>query len=221
MSSKYLLVRCGTRQVIEVFSSSGHEYITVLTACSAAGDILPPFILYKGKNLYQRWLMGGPVGSFYGVSESGWMDSINFLSWFHNQFMSAVRPLTESGPVVLIFDGHYSHVSLELIKLARDNNIHLLCLPPNTTHILQPLDVGLFAVLKKNWRKVLKEYQLQTKGGKACKETFPKLLTNLLVALTLEVVRSGFKGTSIVPLSREHVLSKLPVATDLEPEVVD
>ena len=63
-------------------------------------------------------------------------------------------------PVVWIFDGHYSHISLELIKLARDNNIHLLCLPPNTTHILQPLDVGLFAVLKKHQHKVLKEYQL-------------------------------------------------------------
>ena len=132
--------------------------------------------------------MGGPVGTFYGVSESGCMDSINFLSWFHNQFMSAVRPLTESRPVVLKFDGHYSHVSLELIKLARDNNIHLLCLPHNNTHIMQPLDVGLFAVLKKHWRKILKEYQLQTKGGKECKETFPKLLTSLWVALTPEVV---------------------------------
>ena len=59
------------------------------------------------------------------------------------------------------------------------------------------------------------------KGSKACKETFPKLLTSLWVALTPEVVRSGFRGTGIVPLLREHVLSKLPAATDLEPEVVD
>ena len=117
MSSKSLLVHRGTQQVNEVSSGSDHEYITVLTACSAAGDILLPFVLYKGKNLYQQWIMGGPVGTFYGVSESGWMDSINFLSWFHNQFMSAVHPLTESGPVVLILDGHYSHVSLELLSL--------------------------------------------------------------------------------------------------------
>ena len=165
--------------------------------------------------------MGGPVGTFYGVNESRWMDSINFLSWFHNQFMSAVCPLTESGPVLLIFDGRYSHVSLELFKLLRDNDIHLLCLPHNTTHILQPLDVGLFGVLKKHWHKVLKEYQLQTKGGKTCKETFPKLLTSIWVAFTPEVVRSGFRGTGIVPLSRDHVFSKLPAATDLEPEVVD
>ena len=40
-------------------------------------------------------------------------------------------------------------------------------------------------------------------------------------ALTPEVVRSGFRGTGIVPLSRDHVFSKLPAATDLEPEVVD
>ena len=86
--------------------------------------------------------------------------------------MSAVCPLTESGPVVLIFDGDYSPVSLELIKLARDKNIHLQCLPPNTTHIQQPLDIGLFAVLKKHWHKVLKEYHLQTKVTKHVRKHF-------------------------------------------------
>ena len=59
------------------------------------------------------------------------------------------------------------------------------------------------------------------KGSKACKETFPKLLTSLRVALTPEVVRSGFRGTDIIILSRKHVLSKVPAATDLELEVVD
>ena len=49
------------------------------------------------------------------------------------------------------------------------------------------------------------------KGSKACKEIF---------ALTPEVVRSGFRGTDIIPHSRKHVLS-VPAATDLELEVVD
>ena len=57
--------------------------------------------------------------------------------------------------MALIFDAHYSHVSLELIKLARDN-IHLLSLPSNTTH-MQPSDLDLLAVLKKHWRKILKD----------------------------------------------------------------
>jgi hypothetical protein len=63
VSSKSLLVQRGSKQVNEVSSGSGHEYITVLTAGCASGEILPPFILYKGKNLYQRWTKNGQAGA--------------------------------------------------------------------------------------------------------------------------------------------------------------
>ena len=178
VSSKFLLVRRGSKQVSEVSSGSGREYITVLTAGSASGELLPPFILYKGKNLYQRWTSNGLAGACYGISESGWMDGINFLSWFKNQFIPAVRHLTASGPVFLIFDGHYSHISLDLIKTARASNIQLICLPPNTTHLLQPLDVGLFSVLKKKWRNILKVISMKQKVAKLQRKPFPFLYPN-------------------------------------------
>ena len=56
--------------------------------------------------------------AFYGITESGWMDSSMFLSWFMKLFCPAVAHLTSSGPVFLFFDGHYSHISLELIRKA-------------------------------------------------------------------------------------------------------
>ena len=37
-------------------------------------------------------------------------------------------------------------MTLEVIKMARDNDVHLLCIPAHTTHILQPLDVGVFSL---------------------------------------------------------------------------
>ena len=70
-----------------------NTYITVQCAGSASGERLPPFILYKGTNLYQRWTEGGPAGVLYGVSESGWMDSSNVLSRFKNLFLRAVAHL--------------------------------------------------------------------------------------------------------------------------------
>ena len=213
-SAKTLLVRRGTKQVSEVSNGSDHEYITVHTACCASGEWLPPFILYKGKNLYQRWMTGGLAGARYGISESGWMDTINFLSWFTRHFIPAVKHLTETGPVLLLFDGHYSHISLELIRQARQHNIHLTCLPPNTTHLLQPLDVGVFAVLKKYWRKILKQYRMETRGGKATKETFPGLIAQLWDTFTPGICKAGFRSTGLAPFSREHVLSKLPPIVD-------
>ena len=150
--------------VHEVAGGYGHQYITVHCAGSADGGRLPPFILYKGKNVYQRWMKGGLAAAVYGVSESGWMDSDNFLSWFKKLFLPAVSHLTKEALVLLFLDGHYSHISIELIKLARSNNVEILCLPPNTTHLLQPLDVGVFAPLKSAWRGILKRYQIQCRN---------------------------------------------------------
>jgi len=181
---------------------------SICAGCDS-GEPLPPFILYKGKNMYCRWMVGSPARARYGISESGWMDPANFLSRFLKLFLPAVSHLTKTGPV-LLFDGHYSHISLELIRAARQNNVHLLCLPPNTTHILQPLDVGVFSPLKTSWRKILKLYRLQTKGQKATKETFPSLITQLWESFKPEHCKGGFRGVGLFPLSRPHILAKLP-----------
>ena len=155
----------------EIGGGSGREYITVHCAGSASGERLPPFILYKVKNMYRRWMEGGPAAALYGVSESGWMDVTNFLSWFTKLFVPAVSHLTESSAILLFLDGHHSHISLELIRNARDN-ILLLCLPPNMTHLLQPLDVGVFAPVKSAWKGILKRFKLETRGAQVSKEVF-------------------------------------------------
>ena len=148
MASKTVLARKGSRVVHECGGGTGHEFYTVLGCGSASGQRLAPFILYKGKNVYRRWTVGGPAGAVYGVSDSGWMEAGNFLSWFEKMFTPAVKPLLDSGPVILFVDGHHSHMGVDLIMKAREAGIHILCLPPHTTHILQPLDVGVFGPVK-------------------------------------------------------------------------
>jgi hypothetical protein len=52
--------------------------------------------------------------------------------------------------------GHGSHVSIDVIQLAQDNDIHLLCLPAHTTHTLQPFDVNFSNACTKNiWQLIL------------------------------------------------------------------
>ncbi|KAF2179253.1 CENP-B protein, partial [Zopfia rhizophila CBS 207.26] len=45
---------------------------------------------------------------------------------------------------LLILDGHESHNSLEFTEYCKENKIVTLCIPPHSSHILQPLDVGCF-----------------------------------------------------------------------------
>ncbi|THU84574.1 hypothetical protein K435DRAFT_564347, partial [Dendrothele bispora CBS 962.96] len=54
-------------------------------------------------------------------------------------------------PILLIYDGHVSHTRNNWVDFAYHNDIFLYCLPPHTTHRLQPLDVGCFSPLQNAW----------------------------------------------------------------------
>ena len=97
------------------------------------------------------------------------------------------------------------HMSIELIEKARANDIHLLCLPAHTTHILQPLDVGVFKSFKSHFNKACQKYMKAHQG---------QVITPLLASLVKETVTnsvvplnilSGFKKCGIHPLNPGEV----------------
>ena len=49
---------------------------------NVAGEILPPFVVYKATNLWSTWFVGGPRGARYFSTKSGWFDGIAFEEWF-------------------------------------------------------------------------------------------------------------------------------------------
>ena len=57
--------------------------------------------------------------------------------------------------LLFFFDRNRSHLTYGTVKLAIENEIIIICLPPHTSHALQPLDVGVFKGLKADWRRIL------------------------------------------------------------------
>ena len=51
---------------------------------------------------------------------------------------------TSGKTILLIYDGHKSHETIELHEMVVQHNIELYCLPAHTSHHLQPLDIGVF-----------------------------------------------------------------------------
>ena len=208
VTAKKILAKCGDKNVHETVGGSGRDYITILGVGCADGTRLPPFVVYKGKNLWSRWMQGGPAGCMYSVSDSGWMESANFVQWFEKMFLPATKHVAKKLPVILFFDGHHSHLSIKLIELARAHNVHLFCFPPHCTHILQPLDVAVFGPVKAARRKVLKEHQLETCAASITKEDFPMLLSKLWErSFRPQHLVSGFYRCGLCPVSREAVSS--------------
>ena len=81
-------------------------------------------------------------GAKVTMSETGWSSTSTFKDYLENHFLTNINRGDGRQPVILLLDGHTTHTSTEMMKWARERNIHLFCLPAHTSHILQLLDVG-------------------------------------------------------------------------------
>ena len=130
---------------------ASRENNSTLAACNAAGRALDPLIIFTGKNFQSTWRGKKTLpNTTYGVSQNGWMDTEIFYQWFV-EFTKQV----EERPLLLIYDGHLSHISIKLIEKAIHEDISLMKLPPHVTDKLQPLDVCGFGPLKREWMTLL------------------------------------------------------------------
>ena len=110
-------------------------------------------------------------------------------------------------------------LTLGLVEEARDKGIVLYTFPPHTTHLLQPLDVGVFGPLKLVWSQILKEFKLETMAAKVDKRIFPSLVAKMWPRVLLpEHLIGGFRGAGLHPLSRDAIpASKLKVSIPFQP----
>lgn len=119
-----IICRKGCKNPKLITSANEKKHWTILSCCNANGVYLPHNIIYQGKNLYSNWMLHGREDFVYNTSESGWMETEQFLNWFKQVFLKHVNK--QPGYKVLFLDGHSSHISLELIDCARQNNVILL-----------------------------------------------------------------------------------------------
>ena len=106
-------------------------------------------------------------------------------------------------------DGHGTHMSNELIELAQSNGVHLLCLPSHTTHILQPLDVGVFKSFKSNFSKACSEYVAAHPGRVITRDKLASFVAEAWpLSLSPLNIMSGFKKTGIYPINPSEVTDR-------------
>lgn len=181
-------------------AGSGKENITVLATVNAAGEKLNPLIVFKGKNVYEEWMLKEKTNFdfeiAYAASNRGWMEADIFLNYMANQVLPGMG--TER-PQLMVYDGHVTHVDERVIALAAENGLTILKLPAHTSHLLQPLDLAVFKSFKSIWDKKLVLWQRENIGRKVRKQAFAQLFAEAWQQTSPEVIRNGFKKGGIHP----------------------
>ena len=123
---------------------------TIISCISAIRQTLPPYMIFKGKKITDNLLAGGLPWTQCTMSDSGWSNSKTFQTYLTEHFLKYV-PTHKDDPLLLLYDGHRSHVNVPLIEWAEIHNVILFLLPAHTSHLTQPLDVGVFGPFKMNY----------------------------------------------------------------------
>jgi hypothetical protein len=188
------------------------EWITVIQAINADGRAIQPFIIGSGQYHLANWYQESNLPGDWAIAttQNGWTDNETGLEWLKH-FDRCTTKRSNSRYRLLILDGHESHHSADFEIYCEENKIITLCMPPHSSHLLQPLDVGCFGLLKKAYGREI-EHLIRCSITHVSKtEFFPAFHAAFQATMTEANIKAAFRGAGLVPLDPESVVLKLDV----------
>lgn len=136
--------------------------MTALLTVRSDGKKLPIVFIIKGRpdgTIEEREIPTYPPGHHYFVQENAWMDE----SVWYKYVVDCLRFEIDS-PSVILLDNFDAHVSDQGIRVMAEEACVQVCpLPPNSTSVVQPLDVGVMGPFKARLRSLwLQELETPT-----------------------------------------------------------
>jgi hypothetical protein len=111
---------------------------------------------------------------------------------------------------MLILDGHGSHLMIEFMDYCWDNKIIPFLLPPYSTHLLQPCNVGIFQPMKTHYQNILAE-QIRFGGADDyCSNDFLDAYNEISVCtMKRPTIKHAFAKAGLIPFNPRIVLERM------------
>ena len=160
-----------SRQLVGTPGDTKAFHVTSALTTDAAGGQFPPFIIQAGNpNLedhmqvvredHLKWL--GEINAAVTVTTSGSMKKSIFIK-YATHLIKCCDERRGTGTdkdktYVLFLDGHASRWDVPALRLLKDNNIEVFCLPSHSSVWSQPNDCGVNKRLKKWLKEAFENY---------------------------------------------------------------
>ena len=139
-----------------------------------------------------------------GKSEKGYITFETLYEYLCNSFNDWLNANQVTRPVIVWTDWHETRNNYYLARQLQELDIILYGLPPNTTHIMQPLDVAVFGPLKKNWSRGAKEYESQNPDTMITQVNFAEVFLPIYFnSLSADNIKAGFHKCGLCPFNPE------------------
>lgn len=153
------------------------------------------------------------VGANFGFNhtESGWMKGEAFYYFLTEHLYPRWLEMGQELPVVLVIDGYSAHKDPKLYVWCNEHDVIFLLLYPNSTHILQVLDIAVFGPLKKKYSDYYEDWKEIHPTENFTELEFIKVLkaTNDGIIKSTTIV-NGWRATGLQPFNFDNIdLTKL------------
>src|ERR1700712_4197166 len=212
ISTAKIVTSSERRGHVKMIQPGNREWVLAIIGVNSQGWSIPPFLIVKGKTYPRSWYQDSPLPPDWviAVSENGRTSNELGVIWIQH-FDKFTKARKHGRYRLLVLDGHESHHSDEFEQYCKDNDILTLCMPADSSHLLQPLDVGYSGPLKKAYGAEI-EHLVRTHITNISKEDFfPAFKAGFDATITKSNVIGGFKGARLVLVDPETVISKLDV----------
>ena len=184
----------------QTIMSERSKTITVIGGGNALGHQIPPFFVFPGARMIPELMEGKTPGTDGVMSQSGWSNSEIFSQYMKRHFLKYCQGRNVDDTMLVLYDGHRSHVSLGLIEWAKQNNIVLFVLPPHTSHILQPMDIGCFGPLQVRYNQECSKFARLNHRVVTRYDVCSLACKAYVSALSPHNLQASFKKAGICPL---------------------
>ena len=187
--------------------------MTAIEAICADGYILPPCVIFAGKVYISGWFETNlPSDWRIEISNNGWTTDEIGLRWLQEHFIPHINSRIRGRYRLLILDGHGSHLTPQFDRICAENNIIPLCMPAHSSHLLQPLDVGCFAPLKRAYGRFVSDLARASYNHIDKLDFLAEYPRARIEAFKPQTIQNSFAATGITPFDPERVLSKLNIS---------
>ena len=139
------------------------------------------------------------------------------MAWLTRCFNPCTSDKANGHTRLLVCDGHDSHISAEFVRYCYEHDIALLLLLPHSSHLIQPLDVGVFSPLKAAMRSTLSTIFRTGILRLQKPEWIQSYIKAREKAMTRRNIESGWRGAGLWPINPQRIINQLPEETTTPP----
>ncbi|KZZ95587.1 DDE superfamily endonuclease, CENP-B-like protein [Ascosphaera apis ARSEF 7405] len=183
------------------------EWVTVIECINAVGGRIRPFVIFKGQEIQNTWFNAESPAWRYTCSMNGWTSNDIGKDWVMNSFLKEAVSTTNHTHSILVMDNHASHTSLEIEIECKLRNVHIIFLPPHSSHILQPLDLSYFGPLKAKCRNFINSISELTDAQPIKKWRFLEAYSTAWNSITINTILSGWSAAGLHPFDPNRGLN--------------